>query len=121
MLFLIKYQNKLLLIKQNYLGYQHCLVAGHVKSGANLEATLKEEIQEEVGLDLVASHYLGSYYHENSTNLMVGFFAECTGVITTNEEVDDFSLMDKDTAIEALKDRSAGSYFLNIAIKKGLI
>ena len=118
---IIEYQNKLLLIKQEYLGDKYCLVAGHVKSGANLEITLKEEIKEEVGLDLLSYAYLGSFYHEKSTNLMVGFYAKCQGDVCINDEVNSYDLMNKNSATIALKDRSAGSYFLKLAIEKGLI
>lgn len=118
---LIEINHQLLLIKQDYLGDKYCLVAGHIKAKASVEETLKEEIKEEVNLDINIYHYLGSFYHEKSDNLMLGFYVKCNGNIALNNEVDAYKLMDKEEAAIALKDRSAGSYFLNIAKARGLI
>ncbi len=118
---IIKLNGKLLLIKQDYLGDKFCLVAGHIKETATVEQTLEEEIFEEVGLSIKNFTYLGSFYHHNSKNLMLGFFADCTGDVVLNDEVESYELMGIASAMDALKGRTAGWYFLNLAKDRGLL
>lgn len=61
------------LIKQGYVSQNHVCVAGYIKRGETAEETAEREVFEETGLCAQEVQYLGSYYHERSDNLMLGF------------------------------------------------
>ncbi|MFI3251772.1 MAG: NUDIX domain-containing protein [bacterium] len=98
----VKYHEKYLLIKQNYISDNYVLVAGHIKQGSNAELTIREEIKEEVGLDVKSITYVNSYFHEKGNNIMFGYFVEAEGKIETNHEVDNYKLVTKEEALELL-------------------
>lgn len=62
-------------------------LAGFVEPGESLEACLKREVREEVGVELGATRYLASQNWPMPHSLMVGFFAEyASGEIRVQEE-----------------------------------
>lgn len=99
---LVKYNDKFILIKQNYVSDNYILVAGHIKQTSNAETTIKEEVKEEIGLDVTSIKYINSYYHERGNNIMFGYYVETKGNIKTNYEVDNYILVDKDEALSLL-------------------
>lgn len=99
---LVKYKDKYLLIKQNYVSDNYILLAGHIKHGSTAETTIKEEVKEEVNLDVTKITYVNSYYHERGNNIMFGYFVEAEGTIKTNFEVDNYLLVDKEEALSLL-------------------
>ncbi len=99
---LVKYNNKYVLIKQNYVSDNYVLVAGHIKQGSNAELTIKEEVKEEIGLDVQSITYVNSYFHKNGNNIMFGYVVDATGTIKTNFEVDNYILVNKEEASNLL-------------------
>ncbi len=61
------------LIKQGYVSENYVFVAGYVQHEETLEAAAAREVKEEIGLDVVKTEYLGSFYHKRDDNLMLGF------------------------------------------------
>lgn len=115
---IVKYQNKYLLIKQNYVSNNYILVAGHIKKGSDAEITIKEEIKEEVGLEITSFQYIKSYYHERGGNIMFGYYVETKGNITiNNNEVDSYILVEEQEAIQLLEDAKIASRLLQDYIK----
>ncbi len=99
---LVKYNDKYVLIKQNYISDNFVLVAGHIKQGSSAEVTIKEEVKEEIGLDVTNITYVNSYFHERGNNIMFGYVVEATGIIKTNFEVDNYIVVDKEEACNLL-------------------
>ncbi len=60
-------------IEQSYGHKKPVLVAGFVKYGSDVETTIKEEVLEEIGHEVLEYKYLYSYFQENRGNLMLGF------------------------------------------------
>jgi NAD+ diphosphatase len=60
-------------------------LAGFVDPGESLEAAVRREVAEEVGVEVGAVHYLGNQPWPFPASLMVGFFAEA---VTTRIAVD---------------------------------
>jgi NAD+ diphosphatase len=60
-------------------------LAGFVDPGESLEAAVRREVAEEVGVEVGAVHYLGNQPWPFPASLMVGFFAEA---VTTRITVD---------------------------------
>lgn len=65
--------SEIALIKQSYVSQNYVNVAGYIKRGETAEDTAVREIKEEVGLDVLDIHFIKSYYHSKSDNLMLGF------------------------------------------------
>ena len=70
---------------------RYALVAGFVDNGESLEATVRREIKEEVGVDVDEIQYIGSQNWPFPSQLMVGFLAHYAGgdVVVDHTELDD--------------------------------
>jgi len=66
----------LLAANKNFRPGLHSLIAGFVESGESLEAAVKREVMEEVGLEVHNIKYFGSQTWPFPASLMVGFTAE---------------------------------------------
>lgn len=66
-------ENKIAIIKQSYGVIKPVLIAGFVKCGHTLEETIKNEVKEEIDQEVQTIQYIKSFYHEKTSNLMVGF------------------------------------------------
>lgn len=62
-----------ILLIQQYGRTNNILVAGYVMQGENVEQTLKREVKEELGLNVVDFQYNQSEYYEKSNTLMINF------------------------------------------------
>lgn len=101
---LVKYNGNYILIKQNYVSDNYILVAGHIKQGSNAELTIKEEVKEEIGLDVKSITYINSYFHERGNNIMFGYMVEAEGEIITNHEVDNYIIVSEDKVLDLLNE-----------------
>lgn len=110
--------SKILLIKQYGRDF-NVLVAGYVSKGEYLEETVRREVMEEVGLNVIDCKYNASRYFEKSNTLICNFIVQVSSEnFTLNGEVDSaewFSIKDAETAI---KQNSLAEYFLKISTAK---
>ncbi len=115
---LVKYNDKIVLIKQKYVSDNYIVVAGHIKKGSNAEQTVKEEIYEELGLEITTMKYINSYYHKRHGNIMFGYYVETKGNININtNEVDSYILVDECKALELLSNSSIALQLLKDTTK----
>ena len=64
------------LLRQNYVSRDHYVcVAGHIKPGATAESSAAREVEEEIGLPVERTIYIGSYAYGKKELLMLGFLA----------------------------------------------
>ena len=71
---------RILLTRYNRSGYRrHALVAGFVEAGETLEAAIRREVMEEVGLKVKNIRYCESQPWPFSSSLIAGFFADVDG------------------------------------------
>ncbi|MBP5468302.1 MAG: NUDIX domain-containing protein, partial [Candidatus Riflebacteria bacterium] len=95
------------------------LVAGYVTKGENLENTLKRELKEETGLNVLSFKYNESQYFEKTNSLICNFIIQ-----TDNEdfkltsEVDSAKWYPINEVKDAIKKNSLAEYFLNLALTK---
>jgi NAD+ diphosphatase len=69
--------NKILLARNsNFPGHWYSLIAGYVDVCESLEESLRREVKEEVGLDIMNIQYYGSQPWPLSGSLMIAFIAE---------------------------------------------
>ena len=69
--------NKILLAhNSNFEEKRYSLVAGYVDIGESLEETVRREVREEVGLDVINIRYYKSQPWPFSGSMMIGFIAE---------------------------------------------
>ncbi|MBQ9947575.1 MAG: NUDIX domain-containing protein [Oscillospiraceae bacterium] len=71
----INEDNEIALIRQTYGTKRSVCLAGFISCGETAEQTAVREIKEEIGLEVTNLDYIGSYFHERSDNLMLGFAA----------------------------------------------
>ncbi|MGL5328269.1 MAG: NUDIX hydrolase [Peptostreptococcaceae bacterium] len=110
-----KTENKLVIIKQFRVPinkYIYELPAGLVDSGENMETTVKRELKEETGLDLISINKENSkqkvYLSPGMTDESVDFvYCICDGILSDEYLEDDEDiqaiLVSQDEAIEILK------------------
>ena len=61
------------LIKQDYTGDRHILIAGYMKPGESAEEAVVREIEEEVGLKAESIHYAFSKFYDKRDQLMLAY------------------------------------------------
>jgi NAD+ diphosphatase len=60
---------------------RYSVLAGFVEAGESVEATVRREVCEEIGVDVAAVHYLGSQPWPFPRSLMLGFSAVAAGAV----------------------------------------
>ncbi len=110
--------SKILLIKQYGRDF-NILVAGYVSKGENLETTIKRELKEEVGLDILSFKYNESQYFERSNTLVCNFIIQTDKEnVQLTQEVDSAEWYSLEEAKKAIKRNSLAEYFLNLSLTK---
>ena len=64
------------LIKQDYTGDRHILIAGYMKPGESAEEAVAREIEEEVGLKAESIRYAFSKFYEKRDQLMLAYICK---------------------------------------------
>lgn len=84
-------EGRVVLLRQDRVSTTHSvLVAGWIRSGETAEETARREVAEETGLAVESLAYAGSWYHESSDGLLLGFVARARGELSRDSaEVDD--------------------------------
>lgn len=97
------------LIKQSYVSEHYVNVAGYVKRGETPEQTAVREVGEEIGLTVLSCAYVGSWYHEKSDNLMLGFVCKVKkDKLVPSREVDSADWFPVESAGQLLRRDSIG-------------
>ena len=110
--------SKILLIKQYGKDF-NILVAGYVSKSENLETTLKRELKEEVGLDILSLQYNESQYFEKSNSLICNFIVQVKDEnYKLNNEVDFAQWYSLEEAKKAVLKNGLAEYFLNLSFEK---
>lgn len=110
--------SKILLIKQYGRDF-NVLVAGYVSKGEYLEETVRREVMEEVGLDVIDCKYNASRYFEKSNTLICNFIVQVSSEnFTLNGEVDSAEWYNIKDAENAIKQNSLAESFLKISTAK---
>lgn len=98
--------DEICLLKQNYISLEHYVfVSGYLKKNEQLETSIKREVKEEIGLDVLHVDYYLSNYHEPSNQLRLGFVAYVNkqAFHKSEKEVDEVMWVHKNEAIKYLK------------------
>jgi NAD+ diphosphatase len=87
----INENNKILLLKQNYISTTHWgVVSGYVENGETLEEAVIREVLEETGQEVARMQYVESYYFMPKELIMGGFIAFVnTKPFNNSDEVDE--------------------------------
>ncbi len=110
--------SKILLVKQ-YGKDKNILVAGYVNKGENLEQTVKREIKEEVGLDVLSLKFNASRYFEKSNSLICNFIVQTAGEnFVLNPEVDYAQWYSREDAKEKIIPHGIAQEFLLLSLNK---
>lgn len=114
-------RDKILLIQQ-YGRPSYILVAGYVNKGEDAEHTVRREVKEELGLDVVELQYHRSEYFEKSNALMLNF--ACTvsdeSLDGITAEVDRATWFTIDEARRNIRPDSLAQKFLEEYVQKHL-
>ncbi len=88
----------LLARKQGWAPGRYALVAGFVDNGESLEAAVRREVREEVGVEVDDIQYVGSQNWPFPSQLMVGFLARYAGgeIAVDREELEDAQWFPRD-------------------------
>lgn len=122
MVVLNKTKDKILLIQQ-YGRKFYILVAGYVNKGECAEETVKREVKEEVGLDVIECGFNMSKYYAKSNTLMLNFYCvvedeDLSGMTSEVDRADWFSIED---ARKNIREGSLAQEFLVNFLDKNLI
>jgi len=81
----------LLARKRGWVEGRYSLIAGFVDNGESLEAAVRREVREEVGVQVDAIQYVGSQNWPFPSQMMVGFLARYAGgeIVIDRQELDD--------------------------------
>jgi NAD+ diphosphatase len=113
--------NEAVLIKQAYVSDHYVQVAGYIKEGETPEEAAAREIYEEVGLDASEINYIGSFYHEKSGNLMLGYACKVKKEpLRLSSEVDSGDFFTFDEGLKLLKHGSIAYKLLDLYTNKEL-
>jgi NTP pyrophosphohydrolases containing a Zn-finger, probably nucleic-acid-binding len=109
-------ENEIALIRQNYVStINYVCVAGYIKAGETAEYTVKREVEEEIGLEVIWARFIKSFYYPKCDNLMLGFVCDVKKKdFSISKEVDSakwFSLQ------EAVKQLREGSIAHNLLVE----
>lgn len=79
------------LLKQNYVTKSHLVfVAGYYKPGESAEDTVKREVFEEIGQEVISLRYMESFYHERLDTLFLCYVSKVIKKpFVLSQEVDD--------------------------------
>lgn len=69
-------KNQICLVKQQLESQYKVLIAGYIKPNETLEACVRREIKEEIGINVDHVEYINSYFYDRKQVLMVGFNAK---------------------------------------------
>ncbi len=83
-------EGQVALLRQNYISKEfYCLVAGYIKSGETAEETTFRETEEELGIKLLHTKFLKSYYYQKKDMLMLAFISKAaSNEFRLSKEVD---------------------------------
>lgn len=104
----------LLARKKMWAPGRYALVAGFVDNGESLEAAVRREVKEEVGVDVDDIQYVGSQNWPFPSQLMLGFVARYAGgeVTMDPEELEDARWFHLDTLPEGPSRHSIAGYIM---------
>ncbi len=69
----------------------YALITGFLeKSDPSPEEAIAREVQEELGLQAQATHFIGHYRFDRLNQIILAYHVPATGVITLNEELVDY-------------------------------
>lgn len=106
-------EDRVLLIRQDYVGQRYISVAGYVKQGETIEETALREVEEETGLIPVSVRFVKSYFYEKRDQLMFGFAVRVKeGDIRLSCEVDEARWFTVEEALQRLREGSIGIQLL---------
>ena len=100
--------NEIALLRQEYVSTtKHVCVAGIMQLGESAEETVKREVKEELGLDVLRLQYMRSYVYEKKEMLMLGFKVEVKKAeFQLSQEVDAAEWVAYENALDKLKEGS---------------
>ncbi len=113
MLVMNESKDRVILIQQ-YGRPFHVLVAGYVNKGEDAEHAAVREVREELGLEVIETHFNRSHYFAPSNTLMLNFTVTvCEQEAHPNDEVDAWRWFSLDEARASIKPDSLAQAFLN--------
>jgi len=71
------------------------LVSGFLDEKEAPDQAVQREIKEELNLDTQEVKLVGVYPFEQMNQVIMAYYAKCTGEVTLNEELDDYKLLEK--------------------------
>lgn len=105
---IINERRQVLLLRQNYISREnYVLCSGYLKKGDTLEQTVRREVLEETGQEVLSCEYLGSYYFEPRNVILAGFIARVkAGPFGSSAEVDGLRWAELDEAVSMVERRN---------------
>lgn len=100
--------NEIALLRQEYVSTtKHVCVAGIMQLGESAEETVKREVKEELGLDVLRLQYVRSYVYEKKEMLMLGYKVEVKKAeFQLSQEVDAAEWVAYENALDKLREGS---------------
>ncbi|MBI4609030.1 MAG: NAD(+) diphosphatase [Candidatus Rokubacteria bacterium] len=110
----------LLTRKPGWAPGRYSLVAGFVDNGESLEAAVRREVSEEVGVDVSDTRYVGSQNWPFPSQLMIGFVATYAGgeVTIDREELEDARWFPCEALPEGPSRHSIARYILDNYVRR---
>jgi len=66
------------------------LITGFLEKGETPEVAVAREVNEELSLDALATHFVGLYPFERRNELIIAYHVPATGTVRLNEELADY-------------------------------